>query len=171
MHYGWSTTNITPFSQSATLLFELTKFTSLAGPSALNGIRQSKITPTHFLQHREQPAEPDAREELLLRDARFGRAAAGERQLVQQHFTMAYYHPTLSPAQRDRSTNSQAASITGYGGKDVPPYSRFYLGGEQDVRGYDFYTISPFVFIPYSTTTKVSFFNPQHSEPAGQSDA
>ena len=51
--------------------------------------------------------------------------------------------------------------ITGYGGKDVPPYNRFYLGGEQDVRGYDFYTISPFVVIPFSTTTNISFLNPK----------
>jgi len=29
--YGWSTTDLKPFSQSATLLFEETKFTSLAG--------------------------------------------------------------------------------------------------------------------------------------------
>ncbi len=55
--------------------------------------------------------------------------------------------------------------ITGYGGKEVPPNSRFYAGGEQDVRGFDFYTISPFVFIPFSTTTNVTFFNPHNLGP------
>jgi len=29
------------------------------------------------------------------------------------------------------------------------------------VRGFDFYTISPFVFIPYSTTTTITYYNPQ----------
>ena len=27
--------------------------------------------------------------------------------------------------------------ITGYGGKEVPPFSRSFMGGEQDVRGFD----------------------------------
>jgi outer membrane protein insertion porin family len=42
------------------------------------------------------------------------------------------------------------------------------MGGETDLRGYEFYTISPFVFIPFSTSTAVSFFNPQHLNSAGQ---
>ena len=45
--------------------------------------------------------------------------------------------------------------ITGYGGKNIPPNSRYYLGGENDVRGFNFYTISPFVEIPFSTTATV----------------
>src|ERR1700735_2588076 len=56
--YGYSSTDITPFSQSATLLFEFTKFTSLAGPSALNGIRQSSITPTLTYNTVDSPINP-----------------------------------------------------------------------------------------------------------------
>ena len=58
--YGWSTTNIKPFSQSATLLFEQTKFTSLAGPSALNGIRSEQDHTHDHLQHRQQSGKSDA---------------------------------------------------------------------------------------------------------------
>jgi outer membrane protein insertion porin family len=57
--------------------------------------------------------------------------------------------------------------ITGYGGKEVPPNTRFYAGGEQDVRGFDFYTISPFVFIPFSTTTNITFINPHNLNSQG----
>jgi outer membrane protein insertion porin family len=42
--------------------------------------------------------------------------------------------------------------ITGYGGKVAPPYSRFYMGGETDVRGFDILSISPFVYLPSVTT-------------------
>jgi outer membrane protein insertion porin family len=48
---------------------------------------------------------------------------------------------------------------TGYGGKVIPPFSRFYLGGEQDLRGFDIRTISPVVFVPTLTNTSVSFLN------------
>jgi outer membrane protein insertion porin family len=42
--------------------------------------------------------------------------------------------------------------ITGYGGKGVPPYSRFYMGGENDVRGFDIYSVGPFGFSPGSSS-------------------
>ncbi len=72
---------------------------------------------------------------------------------ISNTFSTTYFHPHYH-SRNVIAVKFQAAMITGYGGKDVPPYSRFYLGGEQDVRGYDFYTISPFVVIPFSTTTK-----------------
>jgi outer membrane protein insertion porin family len=58
--------------------------------------------------------------------------------------------------------------ITGYGGKEIPPNNRVYAGGEQDVRGFDFYTISPFVFIPFSTTANITYLDPSQLNQAGQ---
>ena len=45
--------------------------------------------------------------------------------------------------------------ITGYGGKVAPPYSRFYMGGETDVRGFEILSISPIVYLPSATTISV----------------
>ena len=47
--------------------------------------------------------------------------------------------------------------IEGYGGKVAPPYSRFYMGGESDIRGFDILTISPIAYIP--TDSYVSVLN------------
>jgi outer membrane protein insertion porin family len=47
--------------------------------------------------------------------------------------------------------------ISGFGGRVAPPYSRYYMGGEDDVRGFDIYSISPIAFIP--TDTSVGVFN------------
>ena len=41
-------------------------------------------------------------------------------------------------------------TITGYGGKYVPPYSRTFMGGEQDIRGFEIWGITPIAFIPSS---------------------
>jgi outer membrane protein insertion porin family len=38
--------------------------------------------------------------------------------------------------------------ITGYGGKVPPPFSRFYIGGEEDIRGYYIRSISPIAWYP-----------------------
>jgi outer membrane protein insertion porin family len=45
--------------------------------------------------------------------------------------------------------------LTGYGGKVAPPFQRTYIGGEQDVRGFDFYGISPIAFVASSSTVNV----------------
>ncbi|MCU1295105.1 MAG: surface antigen, partial [Bryobacterales bacterium] len=45
--------------------------------------------------------------------------------------------------------------ISGFGGKVAPPYSRFYMGGETDVRGFDILSISPIAYIPTSTQVNV----------------
>lgn len=167
LQYGYSTTNITPFSQSATLLFEFTKFTSLAGPSALNGINMSSITPTISYSTVDSPNFPTHGRSIYYGATFTGGPLQGNVDTISNTFTMAYYHPV----RRRRNVIAlrvQGATINGFSGREVPPNNRFYLGGEQDVRGYEFYTISPFVFIPYSTTTDVQFYNPQHLNQAGQ---
>src|ERR1700690_766143 len=158
--YGWSTTNIKPFSQSATLLFEQTKFTTLAGPSALNGLRSSKITPTVSYNTVDSPVNPTHGKSIYYGFSLEGGPLQGNIDTIGNTFSMSYFRPHY----RRRNTIAmkfQAAMITGFNGNNVPPYNRFYLGGEQDVRGYDFYTISPFVVIPFSTTTNISFLNPR----------
>jgi outer membrane protein insertion porin family len=167
LQYGWSTTNITPFSQSATLLFEFTKFTSLAGPTALDGIRMSSITPTISYSTVDSPVNPTRGKSIYYGTTFTGGPLQGNVDTISNTFTMAYYHPTYHH-RNVIALRMQGANITGFDGREVPPNNRFYLGGEQDVRGYEFYTISPFVFIPYSTTTDVQFFNPQHLNQAGQ---
>jgi outer membrane protein insertion porin family len=37
----------------------------------------------------------------------------------------------------------------------VPPFARSYAGGENDIRGFDFFTISPIGFIPDTTTVPI----------------
>jgi outer membrane protein insertion porin family len=38
--------------------------------------------------------------------------------------------------------------VTGYGGRVPPPFSRFYIGGEEDIRGYYIRSISPLAWYP-----------------------
>jgi len=167
LNYGWSTTNITPFSQAATLLFEFTKFTSLAGPTALNGIRMSQITPTITRDTRDSPIFPTHGKSFSYGATFSGGPLQGNVNTINNIVDMSYFHP----AYHNRNTvalHFKGSYITGYGGKEVPPNNRVYAGGEQDVRGFDFYTISPFVFIPYSTTTTITYFNPQILNSQGQ---
>ena len=57
------------------------------------------------------------------------------------------------PVQKRRNAigyNLQASFITGYGGVVAPPFERAYLGGENDLRGFDIRTVSPIAYLPGS---------------------
>jgi outer membrane protein insertion porin family len=91
---------------------------------------------------------------------------------ISNSFVTTYFHP-VNKRRNVIGMKFQTGMTTGYGGKNIPPYSRFYLGGENDVRGFDFYTISPFIEIPFSTSQTIEFFNPtvlnQQGKPSLQS--
>ena len=48
--------------------------------------------------------------------------------------------------------------LTGYGGLVAPPFQRFYMGGDQDLRGFDIRSVSPVAYIV--TTASVPLTNP-----------
>jgi outer membrane protein insertion porin family len=45
--------------------------------------------------------------------------------------------------------------LTGYGGKVAPPFSRTYMGGEQDIRGFEIWGISPVAFVASETSVNI----------------
>jgi outer membrane protein insertion porin family len=47
----------------------------------------------------------------------------------------------------------QLANIAGYGGQVAPPFARIYGGGENETRGFDIRSASPYTFLP----TKINF--------------
>jgi outer membrane protein insertion porin family len=164
--YGFSTTDITTFSQSAQLLFDSIQFTSLAGPSALNGIHSSKITPTISYSTVNNPQNPTHGRSFYYGLSIEGGPIGGNVNTFSNTFSTTYFH-AVNKRRNVVALKYQTALITGYGGKDIPPFNRFYLGGEQDVRGFNFYTISPFVAIPFSTSTSVIYFDPRRLGPTG----
>jgi outer membrane protein insertion porin family len=159
--YSWSTTNITAYSQSAQLLFDYTKFTNLAGPSALNGIVSSGIAPTISYSTVNNPINPTAGKSFYYALNLTGGILGGNVDTLSNTFTATYFHPTYH-RRNVIGLRFLTAWITGYNGHDVPPYNRFYLGGENDVRGFDFYTISPFVELPYLSSANVVYADPTH---------
>jgi len=166
LQYGWSTTNITPFSQSATLLFELTRFTSLAGPNALKGIQISQLTPTITRNTVDSPVFPTRGKNIYYGASLNGGPIGGNVNTISNTVSYSYYHPAYHH-RNVIALRAQAGFTTGYGGKEVPPNNRYYLGGESDVRGFEFYTISPFTFFPNSTTQNITFANPKQLNAQG----
>jgi outer membrane protein insertion porin family len=55
----------------------------------------------------------------------------------------------------------QVSNVAGFGGEVAPPFTRIYGGGENDVRGFDIRSSSPYVFIP--TRVMFNLTNPDGS--------
>jgi len=165
--YGYSQTDITTLSQAATNLFEAIQFRGLAGPSALKGIRESKITPTITYNTVNNPINPTSGKSFFLGTTFEGGPLQGNVNSISTSFTTTYFHP-VNKRKNVFGFRFLCATETGYGGKDVVPYNRFYQGGDSDIRGFDFFTIAPFVDVPTATSTAIFYKNPTILGPTGQ---
>jgi outer membrane protein insertion porin family len=74
-------------------------------------------------------------------------------------FDMKYFHP-IQKRHNVIGFHFNIAHTVGYAGNEVPPFSRFYMGGEGDLRGYDIRSISPVTFIPELVNLPVSYHDP-----------
>src|SRR5258708_15405685 len=77
---------------------------------------------------------------------------------------MKYFHP-VNKRRNAIGFHFSTAYTTGYGGRDVPPFSRFYMGGETDIRGFDIRSISPVVFIPPHSVQQIVYPAPRAVRP------
>jgi outer membrane protein insertion porin family len=157
--YGLTRTNIESFNAASTLLFEQLQFRSVAGPSALDGIVSSTITPS--IQHNtiDNPQNPRKGRSYYYSLAVSGGPLGGNVNTINNVFSFTQFRPMFKK-RNVLGLHFTTAYTTGYGGKEVPPFSRFYMGGENDLRGYDIRSISPVTFIPTSTAQTFTFTDP-----------
>ena len=152
--YSYTITDITGLSNAAEVLFQTLQYRSFAGPSALSGIKSSKITPTISYNTIDNPINPTHGKSFFYSVAVEG--AGGNTRSVTQVFEGKYFRP-VNHKRNVLGFRLQTAFTTGYGGVEVSPYSRFYTGGEDSIRGFDIRTISPIAFVPVENSYNVSF--------------
>ena len=159
LSYGLTRTNITAFNAASTLLFEQLQFRAIAGPSALNGIVSSTITPSISYNTIDNPINATKGKSFFYSLSFVGGPLGGNVKTISNVFDIKYFHP-INKRRNAVGLHFTTAYITGFGGGEVPPFSRFYMGGESDVRGFDIRSISPVVFIPTVTAQTLSYHDP-----------
>jgi outer membrane protein insertion porin family len=149
--YGFESSKITTFSTISQVLFEDMNFNGISGPDSLSGIRTSKIIPTISYNTVDHPLMPSR-----------GSSFFSSLELAGLGGNVRFYRPALDVkhfrpfgGNRTLGVHLSLSTIKGYGGRVIPPFSRSYAGGENDVRGFDFFTISPIVFLPDTATIPV----------------
>jgi outer membrane protein insertion porin family len=159
VQYGLSRTNITAFNDASRLLFQSIQYRSFAGPSALNGIISSTITPSATYNSIDNPQEPTKGKSFFYSLAFTGGPIGGNVNTITNVFEWKKFRP-INKRRNVLGFHAQAAYITGYGGREIPPYNRFYMGGENDLRGYDIRSISPVTFIPTESRQTIFYNDP-----------
>jgi outer membrane protein insertion porin family len=154
--YGLTRTNISTYNQASNLLFTQVQYRSIAGPSALDGILASTVTGTITHNTLNNPINATLGKSYFYSLSFTGGPIGGNVNTITNTGEYKYFHP-INKRRNAIGVRFLGAFTTGYGGKEVPPYSRFYLGGENDVRGFDIRGISPVTYIPSVVDQTIRF--------------
>jgi len=143
--YSFDRSSLVAVSNASKLLFDNLNFSGITGPNALNGIVTSKITPSFSMNTLDASYAPHKGKSLFIGGefAGIGGTVHTIRPIIQ--------YKQFFPVQKRRNAigyNVQGSFITGYDGVVAPPFERSYLGGENDLRGFDVRTVSPIAYLP-----------------------
>ena len=147
--YSFDRSSLVAVSNASKLLFDNLNFRGITGPNALDGIITSKITPSFTMNTLDSPYAPHTGKSLFIGGefAGIGGTVHSIRPIVQ---FKEFFPMQKTGNRRGRNAlgyNIQGSFITGYGGIVAPPFERAYLGGENDLRGFDIRTVSPIAYL------------------------
>jgi len=143
--YSFTVSSIQTFNAASQAFYSALAFQSFQGPNSLTGITESQIMPTYLYNTVDRPLDPHSGKYLY---AALGFSGLGGNvNTIRPIFEGKYFHP-VNKKRNVVGLHLLASTIAGYGGKVPPPYSRFYLGGENDLRGFDIRSISPVAWFP-----------------------
>ncbi|HMF90409.1 MAG TPA: outer membrane protein assembly factor BamA [Candidatus Angelobacter sp.] len=157
--YNFDNTTINTFSDASRNLFQTLSFRNVSGPDALKGIITSSLTPSFGFNSVNNPIRPHTGHSFFLSSEVAG--IGGNVNFVRPLVSFTQFVPLPKSSQNTFSMRLQGSFITGFGSNIPPPNTRFYMGGESDLRGFDIRTISPYVFVP--TVQALPLRNPDGS--------
>jgi outer membrane protein insertion porin family len=143
--YSFDRSSLLALSSASRNLFEFLAFRGISGPNALQGIITSKIFPNFSFNTIDSPISPHHGHSLTV-----GAELAGLGGTVRSIRPIVEYKKFI-PVQNRRNAlgyRIQGSFISGYGGLVAPPFQRSYMGGENDLRGFDIRSVSPVAFLP-----------------------
>ncbi len=143
--YSFDRSTLQTLSTASRNLFEFLAFRGISGPSALEGIITSKIFPNYSVNTLDSYISPHHGYQFTA-----GAEFAGLGGTIRSVRPVVSYKRFI-PVQNRRNAigfNVQSSFISGYAGLVAPPFQRNYLGGENDLRGFDVRSVSPVAFLP-----------------------
>jgi len=143
--YSLDRSTLLPLSTASKTLFDFIAFRGISGPNAVNGIITSKIFPNFSFNTLDSGISPHSGHQMTL-----GAEFAGIGGTVRSIRPIIEYKKFIPVNKRRNAVGYrvQGSYISGFGGLVAPPFQRFFMGGENDVRGFDIRSVSPVAFLP-----------------------
>jgi outer membrane protein insertion porin family len=153
--YGFDRSNVITETSAAQNYFQYINFSGVAGPNSLTGIKTSHIVPSYTYNTVNHPISPTAGRSVFLSMDFAGSILGGNVNTIRPSLDIKYFHQAPWHRSHILAFHVLGSLVTGYGGKFIPPFSRTYIGGEQDVRGFEIWGITPIAFVASSANVNV----------------
>jgi outer membrane protein insertion porin family len=154
LSYGYDTSNITTLTTASKQYFDFINFQGVGGPNSLSGIKTSKVIPSYSYNTVNHPITPTAGKSLFFSTTFAGSFLGGNVNMIEPTVDAKYFRAGFKKG-HVIGMHGLARFVSGYGGKVAPPFNRFYMGGENDIRGFDIWGISPIGYLPSETSVNV----------------
>lgn len=149
--YSYSISSLQAFSPASQAFFQALNFRGLEGPNALSGITTSQVMPTYMYNTMNHPYEPTAGKYLYAAISFSGSILGGNVNTIRPVVEAKYFRAVAkkkSDHPQVLAMRFMGSTVAGFGGRVPPPFSRFYVGGEDDIRGFYIRSVSPVSFYP-----------------------
>jgi outer membrane protein insertion porin family len=163
--YSLNRSNIQAFSPATTNLFQYLNFRhGTTGRSALNGIVTSQVSLSYTYSTVGNPYRPQSGKSFnaVLQVSGLGGNVSSITPLVEFKIFKPISKFHFTPEGRNVfAYRIQVSYIQGIAGLVASPFDRFYAGGENDLRGFDVRSVTPYGFVP--TKVMYNLTNPDGS--------
>src|SRR5450755_3180868 len=153
--YGFDISNVVTTTDAAKAYFTYINFSGVAGPNSLSGIRTSHIVPSYTYNTVNHPITPTGGRSVFVSFDFTGSILGGNINTIRPSLDVKYFHPAPWHRSHILAFHALGSLITGYGGKFIAPFSRTFIGGEQDVRGFEIWGITPIAYVASSASVNV----------------
>ena len=150
--YSYSTQTITTSNRATEQYFQYLNFQGLDGQNALSGIRTSSVIPSYNYNSVDHPITPSRGKQIFISTQISG--LGGNVRMIEPTIDLKYFRSGFRKG-HVIGLHGLGRFVTGYSGVTAPPFNRFYMGGENDIRGFEIWSISPIAFIPSSSAVPV----------------
>jgi outer membrane protein insertion porin family len=153
--YGFDISNVVTTTDAAKAYFTYINFSGVAGPNSLTGIKTSHIVPSYTYNTVNHPITPTAGRSVFVSFDFAGSVLGGNINTLRPSVDVKYFHTAPWHRSHILAFHMLDSLITGYGGKFIAPFSRTFIGGEQDVRGFEIWGITPIAYVASSASVNV----------------
>jgi outer membrane protein insertion porin family len=150
MSYSYGVQNIKTETTASREYFQYISYQGLEGENSLSGIRTSAITPSYTYNSIDHPITPSRGKSIFISAQLAG--PGGNVRMVAPTFEFKWFRSGGIRKGNVFGMHFLGRTITGFGGRVAPPTNRFYMGGENDIRGFDNWGVSPIAYVPSSAS-------------------